>query len=169
MEWRLHRDPMHRRPVRWLWPLFERHARRHHRFYRHDAMSALERRDFHMVMFPPPFAVAFLAIGVGVIGFAVGAVAGRNTGLLYAATATLYYWTYEMLHLSYHLPESSRIAQWPLLRTMRRHHRVHHDPRLMRTWNFNLGLPLADWLHGTLWREEAAPREPLGAPSTASL
>jgi sterol desaturase/sphingolipid hydroxylase (fatty acid hydroxylase superfamily) len=33
---------------------------------------------------------------------------------------------------------------------MKRHHRLHHDPKVMRKWNFNIGIPLFDVLFRTL-------------------
>jgi sterol desaturase/sphingolipid hydroxylase (fatty acid hydroxylase superfamily) len=45
--------------------------------------------------------------------------------------------------------------RYPVLRSrvfqaMKEHHTIHHDPRMMRKWNFNIGTPLFDALFGTL-------------------
>lgn len=37
----------------------------------------------------------------------------------------------------------------PWLRRLREHHRMHHVPALMAHHNFNVALPLFDWLCGT--------------------
>ena len=57
--------------------------------------------------------------------------------------------TYELSHLSYHLPEDSFIGRRPLVRALREHHRRHHHTALMQRWNFNVTLPLFDWVFRT--------------------
>ena len=37
---------------------------------------------------------------------------------------------------------------------LRRHHALHHDPKLMQKWNFNVSLPLWDLVRGTIAREQ---------------
>lgn len=56
-----------------------------------------------------------------------------------------------------HLPADAAMLRLPFLRALRAHHRLHHDPRHMRTKNFNVVLPLFDWLFGTLARERSRP------------
>ncbi len=38
---------------------------------------------------------------------------------------------------------------------LRHHHTVHHDPRLMNRYNFNITYPIFDWLFGTWYRGSA--------------
>jgi sterol desaturase/sphingolipid hydroxylase (fatty acid hydroxylase superfamily) len=55
------------------------------------------------------------------------------------------------------LPEDHPIARLGFIAKLREHHRRHHEPRLMKRWNFNVTVPVFDWLHGTTWspaREE---------------
>ena len=70
------------------------------------------------------------------------------------ATSGAYMATYELSHLAYHLPEDHPIGKHPLVRFMRKHHAVHHDPRVMQRKNFNVTLPLWDWLMGTMASDE---------------
>ena len=55
------------------------------------------------------------------------------------------------MHLAYHLPAQSFIGRLWLIQRLRELHRRHHDPRLMKRWNFNVTLPVFDLLYGTLW------------------
>jgi len=41
---------------------------------------------------------------------------------------------------------------------LREHHRRHHHPALMQKWNFNVTVPLFDWVHRTLAPEEVVAR-----------
>ena len=64
----------------------------------------------------------------------------------------LYVVSYEWLHLSFHLPATHFIARLGVVKKLKRHHATHHDPRLMQKWNFNVTVPLWDWVRGTIWR-----------------
>ena len=41
-----------------------------------------------------------------------------------------------------------------LHRNLRRHHRAHHDPRMMTRYNFNIVFPFTDWIMGSLMPRE---------------
>lgn len=143
-----HRGPMHHRR-RGLAIIFERHTLQHHQFYRHDAMAAESPRDFQMVLFPPVMLVFFLGGLAAPIGLLLGLVGTPNLGWLFAATGVAYFLTYEWLHWSYHQPDDSFVGRLALVRTLRRHHTVHHDLTQMTTCNFNITFPIADVVFGT--------------------
>lgn len=142
-----HRGPMHhRRPG--LGALFERHSLQHHAFFTHEAMEAESPRDFQMVLFPPLLLVFFLG-AIAPIGVLVGMLATANLGWLFVATSVGYFLSYEWLHWSYHQPAGSWVGRRALVRRMRQHHLVHHDPQQMTRVNFNVNFPIADLLFGT--------------------
>lgn len=85
----------------------------------------------------------------------------RALGALVAATFIGSYLTYEIFHTCQHLPDTNPLTRLPLIRTMRRHHALHHRRALMTSKNFNLVVPLVDVLRGTLHREGDA--EPMQA------
>jgi hypothetical protein len=149
-----HRGPMHHRR-RGLALLFERHTRQHHRFYTDQAMAAESHVDFQMVLFPPVMLIFFLGCLALPIGALFGVLISPNVGWLFAATAASYFLTYEWLHFAYHLPPGGRIGRNPLVRRLRRHHAIHHDPRRMSHANFNITFPIADWLFGTVARDRS--------------
>jgi hypothetical protein len=152
-----HRGPMHHRR-KGMAILFERHTRQHHRFYTHEAMAAESHVDFQMVLFPPVMLIFFLGFLALPIGALLHVLVSPNVGWLFAATAVSYFLTYEWLHFAYHLPADGRIGRNPIVRRLRRHHAIHHDPRRMTHGNFNITFPIADWLFGTIARDEPRDR-----------
>jgi hypothetical protein len=143
-----HRGPMHH-PRRGLGLLYARHTKQHHRFFTHDHMPCESSRDFKMILFPPAMLVFFLGFLAPAIGSLFYLVAGANAAWLYVATVTAYFLTYEWLHLAYHVRDESILARLPLLSTLRRHHTLHHDQRLMSRFNFNITFPICDRIFGT--------------------
>jgi sterol desaturase/sphingolipid hydroxylase (fatty acid hydroxylase superfamily) len=89
-------------------------------------------------------------------GLALDALVSPNVGALWVATTIAYVLAYEWLHLSYHLPEDGPVGRLALVRVLRRHHAIHHAPEFMQRWNFNVTVPLWDWIRGTLYRPARA-------------
>ena len=54
---------------------------------------------------------------------------------------------------AHHLPAEHPVARLGIFKALKRHHAIHHDPRLMRRFNFNVNLPLWDWVRGTAVRD----------------
>ncbi|CAN5228998.1 hypothetical protein BH09MYX1_BH09MYX1_12120 [soil metagenome] len=152
LEWRAHKHVLHerRRPLELL---YDRHTPIHHRIYMTDDMSIRDRREWRLVLIPPFGILAILAMVLPGAWLLWHLDLG-NAACFFLATTMLYVVTYEWLHLAYHLPESHPIARLGILRKMKHHHAVHHDPRLMQKWNFNVTVPLWDFIRGTVWREK---------------
>lgn len=149
-EWRAHRDVLHRR-VKFLELLYDQHTPLHHRLYMTDDMAIRSRRELRFILIPP-YGILTILVGVAPISVALWYFGQRNLGCLFVATTMFYVVSYEWLHLAYHLPASSFIGRlWPIQK-LRRHHALHHDPRLMQKWNFNVTVPLWDWVRGTVYR-----------------
>ena len=150
-EWHIHRDLLHRRnPLASV--LYDRHTPEHHRIYVTGDMAMRDRREFRLVLIPAYGLFLIFATLLPVVG-ALGWLLGRNVALLYLATTMFYAASYEWLHLSYHLAPESFVGRLGLVRRLRRHHEIHHDPRLMQRWNFNVTIPFGDWLKGTIVRD----------------
>jgi sterol desaturase/sphingolipid hydroxylase (fatty acid hydroxylase superfamily) len=79
---------------------------------------------------------------------------GVNTALLVVITSMAFFLSYEWLHMAYHMPDDSFIGRIQLIRRLREQHRRHHDPRLMKRWNFNVTFPVFDAILGTRWSPE---------------
>jgi hypothetical protein len=151
-EWRVHKFVLHRRlPL--LSTLYERHELHHHVIYTYENFTMRGRREFRLVLVPA-YAVVLIALVNAPIAWALGRFVAPNVACVYLATSMLFFITYEWLHLAYHFPPDTFVGRLRLIAKLREHHRRHHDPRLMKTWNFNVTVPLFDWIHRTTWSPE---------------
>ncbi len=148
-EWRVHQMVLHRRSMG-LGLLYERHELQHHVVFTYDDMAMRDRREWWLVLMPA-YAVVLVALINAPLALGVGALLGANTGCLYLVASMAFFLSYEWLHLAYHLPRESPVGRNALLARLREHHRRHHDPRLMKRWNFNVTVPVFDWVHGRVW------------------
>jgi hypothetical protein len=150
-EWRIHRDLLHHRTPP-LTVLYDRHTPQHHMIFVTDDMAIRSTREFYLVLIP---AYGILAAGFGALPIPAALWLGfgmRNPALLFMATTMAYVVAYEWMHLSYHAPADSFVGRMQLIQRLRRHHAVHHAPELMQKWNFNVTIPLWDWVRRTTWR-----------------
>jgi Fatty acid hydroxylase superfamily len=149
-EWQIHRNILHRRS----WPLeilFWRHTPEHHVIFVRDDMAMRSPREFRLVLIPF-YGILAIFVTTLPITAALWFLVSHNVALLWVASTMGYVVAYEWLHLAYHLPESNPIGRTRLIRRLRRHHAMHHTPELMQRWNFNVTVPLADWVLGTTYR-----------------
>jgi sterol desaturase/sphingolipid hydroxylase (fatty acid hydroxylase superfamily) len=143
----VHRDLLHKR----FWPLgvlYDRHTPQHHLLYVTDDMAIRDPREFRLVLVPAYGILAVFAVTVPPAAI-IWSFGQANLAALFLAATMIYVVSYEMLHLSYHLPASSFVGSLRLVRFLREHHAIHHDPRLMQRWNFNVTIPLWDIVRGT--------------------
>lgn len=157
VEWRAHRHVLHER-TKPLQVLYDRHTPIHHRIYMTDDMSVRSRREWRLVLIPPYGVLAILALVVPG-AWALWHQGLANAACFFIATTMVYVVTYEWLHLAYHLPPESPIARLGIIQRLKKHHATHHDPRLMQKWNFNVTVPLWDWVRGTVYRGDPNARQ----------
>jgi hypothetical protein len=156
-EWRVHKSVLHRRAPG-IGLLYERHELAHHVIYTYDDMTMRSRREWWLVLMPA-YAVVLVALFNAPMTLGVAFAFGHDPACLYLATSMFFFLTYEWLHLAYHFPRDSAVGRLALVARLRELHARHHDPRLMKRWNFNVTVPVFDWLYRTVWspeREEAA-------------
>jgi fatty acid hydroxylase family protein len=151
-EWTTHKWILHRR-VPGLTYLYEQHTPIHHSAYRYDAFAMKSWRELKLVLIPP-FGVALISVVASPLGLLVALALSPNAGWLVIVTSAFYVVGYEIAHLVYHLPEHHPISRLPLVQKLREHHRRHHHPRVMQKWNFNVVIPIGDWLFGTWLSDE---------------
>jgi hypothetical protein len=155
-EWRAHKDVLHRRlPLLGL--LYERHELKHHVIFTDRDMAMRSKREWWFVLMPPYAVVLVFLTLVLPLAIVIERYASTNVAMLVTATSMVFFLSYEWLHLAYHLPPDHPVGRLWFIAKLREHHRRHHEPRLMKRWNFNVTVPLFDWLHGTIWsatREE---------------
>lgn len=147
-EWRAHKDILHKR----VWPLepiYDQHTPNHHAVYMTTDLEIRSYDEFRFVLMPA-MGVLGIVVAMAPLAALVGLLLGANAGWLTLVSGGTYMVLYEISHLTYHLPSESFIGRLALVRVLRKHHARHHDPRLMNKWNFNVTIPLFDWLHGTI-------------------
>lgn len=149
-EWRAHKTLLHKR-TRGFELLYDRHTPVHHRVFVTDDMAIRSPREFAVVLLPW-FGVVLILVAVAPIAAALALAGLRNVAALFLATAMGYVVSYEWLHLAYHLPPTHPIGRLGVIGFLRRHHAAHHDPRNMRSWNFNVTVPLWDLVRRTTLR-----------------
>lgn len=146
-EWALHRYVMHRPLGKFRYP-YETHALVHHRVFRADEtyhlIQAKDAATIPMAWWNGPVLVA-----LGVLPFAAAACWTGFWGVLWGAAVACagYYGAYEYLHWCMHLPKKRHVERSGIFFRLNGHHLLHH--RYMGR-NFNVVLPLADLLLGTL-------------------
>jgi hypothetical protein len=145
----VHKYLLHR-PVGPLRGIYKIHALQHHRFFTHEVATYDSRRDFYIVFFPWFTPLATVLIQMPAFYFFAHALgASENVAIISALINPIYYLLYELFHYASHVQEGAFILRIPMLRYMREHHRLHHDPRLMARYNFNVVIPVFDWIFGT--------------------
>lgn len=153
-EYAAHRWSMHRR--RFPYAVYHRHVVEHHAFFTDTRMVVDGWNDLRWVLFPP-WALPLLVATVAPFAAALWALGAPRLAWLLLLVVIGYYGLYEIVHALAHMPvRRGRLGR--MIAAVTHHHRVHHDPALMRRWNFNFVVPLGDWLWGTIWRDEA-PRQ----------
>ncbi len=148
-EWRVHKSVLHRR-MPGLGLLYDRHELEHHVVFTYDDLAMRAPNELRLILMPA-YAVLLVALINTPLALLTAHVFTANTGYVYLVTSMIFFLGYEWLHFFYHLPPASFIGRLSLIARLREHHRRHHDPRLMKTWNFNVTLPLFDWLYRTTW------------------
>lgn len=145
-EWLVHRYVLHK-PFPLLGFIHRRHVD-HHIVYTDADMQMNSKRELYLILMPAYAIVAVLVTLLPML-IAIVMIFGDNTAEIVLATMTVFFLSYEWLHLSYHLPKDSFVGSNRVIRWLREHHQRHHTPELSQSFNFNVTFPLFDWLLGT--------------------
>ncbi len=162
-EWRVHKHVLHRR----RWPLqviYDKHTPMHHMIYVESDMALRSTQEFRLVLMPA-MGVLGVVLATAPFAIAIGRLWSPAAGWLFLGSSSIDMVTYEVLHLAYHLPKDSFVGRLPIMAKLRAHHAKHHDPRYMQRWNFNVNIPLFDWVMGTMVPKDGDPhgkRRPFG-------
>lgn len=147
-EWAVHRYILHR-PQRGLRQLFFKHEVLHHGLYPAADMALRDKRELYLILMPP-YAILLIIFFLLPILFLLYLFSPAVAGLVFITSLTSFLF-YEVLHLVYHLP-TCWLTEWRPIRWLSRLHRFHHAPGQMHSSNFNVTIPLFDWLLGTFHR-----------------
>jgi len=146
-EWWVHKNVLHkRRPP--FGELFDRHTPIHHAVYTEDDMQVRDWRELRLVLIPA-VGVFGAIVSAAPIAWLAAYVISANVGFFVMAVASGYMLTYELLHLAYHLPAGHWAARTGLVRVLARQHAAHHRHDRMQKKNFNVTVPLWDWVMRT--------------------
>jgi hypothetical protein len=171
IEWSVHRGPMHH-PVGPRM-FYKNHTLLHHRAFHHDHLEVDDMRELGLIMMP--WYTMLILFGIASpIALVAGLIRGSGVAGMFFFVAAGYFLLYESLHSLYHMPDPL-LRRWHLggrlFRALQAHHRQHHRLDRMSHVNFNVTLPLMDWLMRTNERPQedsdlieapAAARSPAG-------
>ncbi|WLG47276.1 SRPBCC family protein [Pseudomonas sp. FP1740] len=136
---------------------YARHAGDHHSFFTPGHMTYDSARDWRVILFPAWLIVLHTVVITGPAWWLLAQL-NSNVAGLFGGCMVLGYLTYEVFHACEHLPPGNPVTRLPWIRQMRRLHELHHRRELMQERNFNIVLPLMDYLFDTLyWEPEQAP------------
>ena len=146
-EWALHKYVMHR-PVGSFRYAFHAHAVVHHQTFKADHTYHLQKEEdketIPMAWWNGPVLILIGITPFALLSWAIGEWSFVLGGFLAFSS---YYGTYEYIHWCMHLPKARRVEKPWWFRRLNGHHLLHH--RYMHK-NFNVVLPLADLVLGTL-------------------
>lgn len=149
-EWMLHRFVMHRPVRRFQYP-FKRHVLIHHRIFGADETYHLARKKdkgtiIRMAWWNEPVLVIVFLLPSAALSILLGM---WSVLTIFAVVSVVYFCAYEYMHWCMHLPKTKRrlIERWRIFKLLNGHHLIHHR---YQQRNFNVVLPVADWLFRTL-------------------
>lgn len=132
---------------------YSRHSGDHHTFFTDQDYTINSLRDLRVVLFPAFLLVAVTLLIAAPLALLARQLGGEDAGWAMAGGVLLAYLFYEFVHLCDHLPDGHFLTRLPGVRSLRTHHRHHHAVD-GKDSNYNVTIPLSDWLLGT----RAAPR-----------
>lgn len=150
IEYLLHRYPMHHR-TKGFEVVYE-HVTIHHNFYADKFFYFEIPIDYYAAILP-----AYILVGLSAVIFAVAGIvylaSDLSNALFFALVAYGYYLTYEVLHFSFHASETSWVKKLPFMKQLARQHILHHQTHLMTHCNFNITVPIFDWIFQTMHQD----------------
>jgi hypothetical protein len=131
---------------------YARHAGDHHSFFAPGHMTYETARDWRVILFPAWLIVLHTLVIALPVWWLFKQFDANVAGLI-GGCLVLGYLAYEVFHACEHLPPENLLTRLPWICQMRRLHELHHRRELMQERNFNIVLPLMDYLFGTLYWE----------------
>ena len=152
VEYAFHRWPMHS-VVKPLKKMYKIHSGKHHRYFTHEYMNIECDEDMREVFATATTVILFISFIVLPVSILSALFISTNVGLLFFATSMMYYGIYEFIHFATHLSLDHWVLKIPFMKSAKSHHQLHHNTKVMRHCNFNIGLPIMDLLFGTYRKE----------------
>jgi hypothetical protein len=149
----IHRFPLHT-PMNFSKEAYKIHSKWHHVFFTDKVITYDNSRDFYILFFPTWFAGSFTFIYLPILIFLASYLTNNNIAYLAAIGSILYFLGYEIVHYASHLPLNHWALKIKHLSRMREYHRMHHDPKLMHKYNFNIVFPFFDFIFKTDYKQK---------------
>jgi hypothetical protein len=150
--WAFHRYPLHRRYK--IFPYaYNKHTVEHHNLYTYHDLEISSFKEVPYIMFGVFDVLGFALVFCPVFYYGLSLILPANVVNMVLASSAAYFIIYEFFHSVSHVPKDHFLLKVPYLKFMWKHHRIHHHQRLMHTTNFNIVLPIFDWLMGTMKTE----------------
>ncbi len=148
----IHKYLLHRE-VRFFGFAYKIHSKWHHRFYTHEKIEWDSTKDWFIIFFPIDVILGFIVLVLPLIYFITTPILSENGVFIIMATSCFYFISYEVMHFISHLSEKNILMKVPFFKFMRNYHRDHHNPSLMRDYNFNIVFPFFDLIFKTAYKE----------------
>jgi len=141
-EWLLHKYLMHKSLFKFEYA-YKAHTKVHHNIYKYDetyhAQNGDDGKKIPMAWWNGVVISLLAALPMFIFGYKIF--------LLTFVVSMCYYGMYEFIHWCMHFPKSRNVEYRLWFKKLNGHHLLHH--RYMHK-NYNVVLPFADWLFGTL-------------------
>ncbi len=148
IEYLVHRYAFHHR-TKAVPFVYDSHTRKHHVIFNDKNMEIKSNHDIQHVVMPlrSLFGLSLILLSAYIGLSFISLISAK----IFIIAAISYALSYELTHLLYHTKFASNIG---ILRKLSKLHRIHHRTNVMRHSNFNVTLPLFDWIYGTLNRND---------------
>ena len=144
----LHKYPLHRK-IPFFGFTYKIHTKWHHSFFTHENLVFGSTRDFFIIFFPTWVVLGFVFLALPGLYFLLSPIFSGNFVFLTMGMAGVYFLSYEVVHFISHLPKDHFLIKIGFFRYMRDYHGIHHNPTLMRDYNFNIVFPFFDIIFKT--------------------
>ena len=139
-----HRFQQHKKVRIGEWA-FEMHTLWHHGMFSNENMDLDSPKDMNMVILPFFIYIFILGFLYLPVGYVLDLYFSTDIGWIVLFAITLHFIWYEFVHTLSHVENP------PILKKLAKHHRDHHDPRLMGQYNFGIGTIFLDRIFGTVY------------------
>lgn len=145
--WLVHRFPLHR-PYRLHRYSYQKHTEFHHRFFE-GVVTYRDWRDLFTIFFPMEVILSFCLLVIPFLSVILPMFLPHDFSFFFLAMVASYFLLYELVHWISHLPLTHFVFKVEYLKSMRRHHEIHHLPGKMRDYNFGIVSNISDRLFKT--------------------
>jgi len=139
----IHKYLLHRR-IPYMGSAYRRHTIEHHHYFTDEFIVVSSSKEFRILLFPPEIVIFVSFIWGPLVFWFFAKTWSLNAGYLFWLGHCIYFVLYEVFHFTSHLPTNHWALKFRPFAYMREHHKLHHNPKLMAQYNFNIVYPMSD-------------------------